>query len=87
MLARMRRLAETVPGVEIWDPLAILCPGAECSALRDGRPIYTDNDHLNGRGHELLYPGLRAALRLEWAGAKGIGNDRLPPYGSGRRAG
>ncbi|MFA6113607.1 MAG: acyltransferase family protein [Sphingomonas sp.] len=64
MLARMRRLAEAVPGVEIWDPLAILCPGAECSALRDGRPIYTDNDHLNGRGHVLLYPGLRAVLRL-----------------------
>jgi hypothetical protein len=65
MLARMDRLAKAVPGVGIWDPLPVLCSRAECSALRDGRPIYIDTNHLNYRGHMLLYPGLRAALRLD----------------------
>lgn len=62
VLARMRRLAVTVPGMEIWDPMPILCPGTQCSALRDGRPLYIDTNHLNYRGHMLLYPSLRAVL-------------------------
>ncbi len=77
MLARMRRLAETVPGIEIWDPLPILCPGTECSALHDGRPIYIDTNHLNYRGHRLLYPALRAALGPGGPAKKGKGNEAV----------
>ena len=70
VLGRMHRLAGDVAGVEIWDPLPILCPGVRCSALRDGRPLYLDTNHLNYRGHMLLYPSLRAMLRLDDAVSK-----------------
>jgi peptidoglycan/LPS O-acetylase OafA/YrhL len=69
VLARMRNLAATVPGVEIWDPLPLLCPGITCSALREGRPIYYDTDHLNSRGHAVLYPSLRRVLDREASAA------------------
>ena len=62
LLARMRRLTKSVPDMEIWDPLPALCPGERCSAIRDGKPIFVDTDHLNFRGHALMYPGLRKTL-------------------------
>jgi len=63
VLGRMRVLAGAVPGIRIWDPLPLLCPGRSCSALRAGRPIYIDTNHLNYRGLMLLYPDLRATLQ------------------------
>ena len=55
-LAQMRGLESAVPRLGIWDPFPILCPRDPCSALRDGKPIYYDGDHLDGRGNDLLYP-------------------------------
>lgn len=54
MMASMERLAREVPGVVIWDPLPLLCPGDPCSAWKDGLPLYFDDDHLSGYANHLL---------------------------------
>lgn len=52
-----------IPGVVVLDVLSPLCPGDECSVLdKDGRPLFTDQDHLSGWGNERLLPAIRAAL-------------------------
>ncbi|MBR0874545.1 acyltransferase [Bradyrhizobium tropiciagri] len=42
--------------VHVLDPTPLLCPGDRCPAVRDGLPIYHDDDHLNRRGVLLLKP-------------------------------
>jgi len=55
MMASMEQLAREVPGVVIWDPLPILCPGDPCSAWKDGLPLYFDDDHISGYANDLLF--------------------------------
>lgn len=46
-------------GVKILDPLPYLCPDNRCRGALDGLPLYSDDDHLNARGGELLVPLFR----------------------------
>lgn len=55
----MQRLATHNDNVSIWDPFDRLCPGSACTALRDGRPLFFDGDHLSGYGNLFLYEGFR----------------------------
>ncbi len=59
VMAAMERLAREVPGVVIWDPFPILCPGDPCSAFRNGLPLYFDDDHISGYGNDLLFASFR----------------------------
>jgi hypothetical protein len=43
-----------LPGTSVWDPFPILCPGQECNAFRDGKPLFLDGDHLSGDGNLML---------------------------------
>ena len=62
VLDAIGRLAARAPRTVIWDPLPVLCPGADCSALRDGRPLFFDGDHLSGYGNMVLLPAFRAVV-------------------------
>jgi peptidoglycan/LPS O-acetylase OafA/YrhL len=62
IVAAMHGLAATVPHMRIWDPLPILCGPATCEAIRDGRPLFFDGDHLSGYGNDFLYPALKQLL-------------------------
>lgn len=42
--------------VTILDPLPFLCDGDHCTAVKDGLPLYWDDDHLNNVGARLLKP-------------------------------
>lgn len=55
VMQSMGRLAAALPSVSIWDPLPLLCGHDDCSAFRDGRPLFYDNDHLSGYANELLF--------------------------------
>ncbi len=57
----LERLAGTV-GAAIWDPLPELCDEDRCNALRDGRPLFFDGDHLSAYGNRVLYPSFAAAV-------------------------
>jgi peptidoglycan/LPS O-acetylase OafA/YrhL len=43
-------------GVKILDPLPYLCHDGRCWGSKDGRPIYSDDDHLSEFGNKLLVP-------------------------------
>jgi len=43
-------------GVRILDPLPYLCRDGRCDAMRDGLPIYYDDNHLSEYGNRLLVP-------------------------------
>ena len=56
------RLAMRHPGLVVWDPLPLLCPGTQCSAFDGKVPIFFDCDHLSGHGNRLLYPSFANLL-------------------------
>lgn len=43
-------------GVKILNPLPYLCQGERCWGDLEGRPLYTDDDHLSEFGNRLLVP-------------------------------
>lgn len=43
-------------GVRILDPVPYLCPDGRCHGVKDGRPLYSDDDHLSEFGNKLLVP-------------------------------
>ncbi len=61
-LDTLERIAAPRPEVRVWDPFPILCPSDPCTAIRDGRPVFFDGDHLSGHGNELLLPSFLAML-------------------------
>lgn len=63
VLAGLQQVAAGLPGASIWDPMPLLCPGAQCLPTRDGRPLFFDGDHLSGYGNRLLLPDFQAHLR------------------------
>jgi len=62
VMAGMQRLSQQVPGLSIWDPLPVLCPGEVCSSLRDGRPLFFDGDHPSAYGNWVLYPDFKQKI-------------------------
>lgn len=58
----LQRLRDADPGVQLWDPFLHLCAEGRCPAMRDGRPLFFDADHLSPYGNLVLLPALRAGL-------------------------
>jgi peptidoglycan/LPS O-acetylase OafA/YrhL len=55
------------PGLRVWDPLPILCPGTTCSAYdASGDPLYFDADHLSGHGNRVLEPSFSDTILAIW---------------------
>ncbi len=55
-LASLQRIAGALPGAALWDPLPLLCDDDACRAVRAGRPLFVDGDHLSGHANRLLQP-------------------------------
>lgn len=62
ILASYGKMAAAVPGVTVWDPLPVLCPGVQCSAYRGKDPILFDGDHLSYFSNMLLLPSFSAFI-------------------------
>lgn len=62
VVAALGALAATYKGVHTWDPLAALCDATTCSALRNGRPLFFDGDHVSPYGNLELLPSFQALL-------------------------
>ncbi|MEW6132432.1 MAG: acyltransferase family protein [Pseudomonadota bacterium] len=43
-------------GVRLLDPLPYLCAGGSCEGVSDGRPLYSDDNHLSEHGAHRLAP-------------------------------
>jgi hypothetical protein len=55
-------IAQRLPGVEVWDPFPILCPGETCKAFDGDKPLFLDADHLSGHGNMVLLPSFSAFM-------------------------
>jgi len=62
VMRTLQELTRRHAGLQVWDPMDTLCDGGRCAALRDGRPLYFDGDHLSPYGNLLLWPSLRQAV-------------------------
>ncbi|MCX6937527.1 MAG: acyltransferase family protein [Verrucomicrobia bacterium] len=54
------------PGVIVWDPFPVLCPGPTFSAFDGDKPLLFDGDHLSGHGNRMLYPSFEALVLKLW---------------------
>lgn len=54
------RLNEFPSSVKIFDPATILCDQRECMAVKDGVPLYFDDNHLGLAGARILVPHILA---------------------------
>ena len=50
-------------GVKILDPLPYLCDDQYCYGSRNGRPLYSDDDHLSEYGNRYLVPMFEQVFR------------------------
>jgi hypothetical protein len=62
ILAAYMQIQHAVPSVQAWDPMPTLCPGSECHAYLDGKPILFDGDHLSYFANMLLLPSFTALV-------------------------
>jgi peptidoglycan/LPS O-acetylase OafA/YrhL len=46
--------------VQLLDPVPYLCDAEKCFGSKEGQPLYTDNNHINERGRQILAPMFRA---------------------------
>ena len=60
VLASYKQMEKAVPGLSVWDPMTVLCPGSECHAYRDDKPLLFDGDHLSYFSNMLLLPSFSA---------------------------
>jgi len=56
ILEQMHVLEKQLPQIYLWDPFEVLCPEQTCNAMRNGRPLFFDGDHLSNYGNLVLYP-------------------------------
>ena len=50
----MQRLVSKFPQVAFFDPRPVVCDEQKCWAMRDGRPLYWNSDHLTIEGTDLV---------------------------------
>lgn len=62
VLDGFQQISAKVPRVSVWDPLPILCPGPSCGALLEGKPLFSDGDHVSGFANVALTPSFVEAV-------------------------
>ncbi|MCE4071373.1 MULTISPECIES: acyltransferase family protein [Pseudomonas] len=67
-VSQVQDLAGKQCGAHLLDPIPYLCDGQQCSASRDGRPLYYDDDHLSEFGNRLLVPMFQPIFAERLAG-------------------
>jgi peptidoglycan/LPS O-acetylase OafA/YrhL len=60
------QLNKELPGIEVFDPLPLLCGDGDCQPVHNGMALYKDSHHLSVRGSRLV----AEALLRQIAGAK-----------------
>lgn len=55
-------LAMTQDRVEVFDPTPVFCDAENCYAMRDGVPLYFDDDHPSVTGADLVAAGVASSL-------------------------
>ena len=61
-LAVLRKLADAIDGVSVFDPVDAICTQDRCPVVHDGVVLYSDHSHLSVAGSRLLALSLAKAL-------------------------
>lgn len=59
-LGSLQRVTAALPGASLFDALPLLCDATRCEAVRDGKPLFFDGDHLSGLANRVLLPAFIA---------------------------
>ena len=54
---------KSYPTVQVFDPVPLLCDQSTCWAMKDGKMLYGDNNHLSMDGARLIGQTIRTLLR------------------------
>lgn len=73
-VSSVQEMAARQCGATLLDPAPYLCNEQVCSASRDGRPLYYDDDHLSEFGNRLLVPMFRPIFTQRL-----LSEHRVPP--------
>jgi len=65
ILGTLADLAGRYPGTAIWDPFPDLCDEGRCNAMREGRPVFFDADHVSPYGNVVLFAAFKRALQIQ----------------------
>lgn len=68
IISQIRILAFDIPNIHLWDPFPVLCPGEICFTEKEGRPLFSDGDHLSAYGNLLLSPEFSKYFDYEFFG-------------------
>ncbi|PKO39014.1 MAG: hypothetical protein CVU33_06500 [Betaproteobacteria bacterium HGW-Betaproteobacteria-6] len=49
-------------GIQLLDPVPYLCDKEKCFGSKNGQPLYSDNNHINERGRQVLAPMFRTVF-------------------------
>jgi hypothetical protein len=66
VLEQIQELQKATPELVVWDPLPVLCGQSSCEAIRHGRPLFFDGDHLSGYGNRKLYAAFVEMPKKIW---------------------
>ena len=64
-------------GVKILDPLPYLCRDDRCLSVKDGRPLYYDDNHLSEYGNSVLAPMFAEVFQSHGNGVPGLDEPRI----------
>ncbi|MFJ7882797.1 acyltransferase family protein [Pseudomonas sp. NPDC096917] len=65
---QLEQLQREYPGLVVWDPFPLLCPGSVCSAYdNNGQPLFFDSHHLSGHGNRVLESSFVQLLLSIWS--------------------
>jgi len=59
----VRQLADLHPELEVFDPTPLFCKEGTCDVFRDGRLLFSDDNHLSIYGSSLVVNSLVSSLR------------------------
>ena len=60
----LKKLSDTNNNINLFDPINLICSNDSCSSIRDGVPLYYDDDHINYITAQHMYPKFKKKMDL-----------------------
>jgi peptidoglycan/LPS O-acetylase OafA/YrhL len=64
ILISLKKLSDTNNNINLFDPINFICTNDSCSSIRNGVPLYYDDDHINYVTAQHMYPKFKKTLDL-----------------------
>ena len=64
ILISLKKLSETNNNINLFDPIDFICTNDSCSSIRNGVPLYYDDDYINFVTAQNMHPKFEKTLDL-----------------------